>query len=104
MNVKEGHLAAKNSSCIPDRQNIKANVHEAATAGEGESAILIDVQYTLLTILSTGTPVTSGLLGVALNRDSTIFRFFIRLKTKTFKNNTELILMLAGVKQGTCAS
>ena len=58
-------MVAKNSSCTPDRQNIKANVHEAATPGEGESAILIDVQYTSLTILSTGTPVTSGLLGVA---------------------------------------
>ena len=65
MDFTLGYLAAKNSSCIPDRQNIKANFHEAATPGKEESAILIDVQYTLLTILSTGTPLTSGLLGVA---------------------------------------
>lgn len=62
---KEGYLAAKNNSCIPDRQNIQANVHEAATPGEGENAILIDVQFTLVTILSTGTPATNGLPGVA---------------------------------------
>ena len=48
---------------MPDRQNIQANVHEAATPGEGENAILIDVQFTLHTILSTRTPATAGLLG-----------------------------------------
>ena len=31
------NLAAKNSSCILDRQNIQANVHEAATLGKGNS-------------------------------------------------------------------
>ena len=50
---------------MPDRQNIQANVHEAATPGEGENAILIDVQFTLHTILSTRTPASGGLLGVA---------------------------------------
>ena len=50
---------------MPDRQNIQANVHEAATPGEGENAILIEVQFTLVTILSTGTPATNGLPGVA---------------------------------------
>ena len=43
-------------------------------SGRGiQSANLIDVQFMLLTILSTRTPATGGLLEVAMNGGSTIF-------------------------------